>query len=127
MTVSATPRTAGAHRVRLAVTLTYEMQCGYPGPGPIVVTFPSSMRLPRHFPTGSVKLNTKTTPATIKGHKVTVTVPPHKGVLCGTIGPGLVKLVFTHAAKVANPARSGSYGFAATHLKHKFTAQLKIS
>jgi hypothetical protein len=126
MRVSASPQAAGAHRVRLTIALTYNMQCGYPGEGPIVVTFPRHMKLPKQFAGGSVELSGKSIAAKIKGRKVTVTVRPHQGVLCGTIGPGLAKLTFTHAAKVGNPARAGSYRFAATHQKLAFTAMLAV-
>lgn len=126
MTVSASPRTAGAHRVRLAVTLRYLMQCGYPGAGPLVVTFPSAAKLPKRFAAGTVKLAGKAIATKIKGRHVTVAIPPHKGVLCGTMGPGSVTLLFTRAARLANPARAGSYRFTATHAKHAFEANLAI-
>ena len=126
MTVTASPRTARAHAVRLSLTLRYEMQCNYPGVGPLVVTFPSAFRLPQRFASGAVKLNGKQIAATVGGRRVTVTVPPHKGVLCNLMGPGSVSLAFTHAAKLTNPARAGSYGFTATHGKRTFTAKLAV-
>lgn len=126
MKLDASPQVAGAHRVRLTVTLTYEMQCGYPGAGPLVVTFPSAMRPPRRFAAGSVKLAGKAIAAKVKGRRVTVTVAPHDGVLCGTIGPGRVALTFTRAARLANPAHAGSYTFAAAHAHHAFRAKLLV-
>jgi hypothetical protein len=127
MKVSASTHVAGAHRVRLTIALTYEMQCGYPGAGPIVVTFPSAAKLPAEFAPGSVKLSGKAVAATINGRKVSVTVPPHNGVLCGTIGPGRVTIAFTRAAKVGNPAHAGSYRFTAAHAKRTFSAKLAIT
>lgn len=126
MTVTASPQAAGAHHVRLALTFTYQMQCGYPGPGPFVVTFPSAVKLPKRFAAGTVKLSGKSIAAKIEGRSVSVTVPPPNGVLCGTMGPGLVKLTFTHAAKVANPTHAGSYRVKATHEKRAFGAKLVI-
>lgn len=126
MKVSASPHTAGAHRVRLTLTFTYQMQCGYPGAGPFVVTFPSSVKLPKRFAAGTVKLSGKTIAAKVKGRNVTVTVPPPQGTLCSTMGPGLVTLTFTHAAKVANPTHAGFYRVRATHEKRAFSAQLVI-
>jgi hypothetical protein len=126
LTVSASPHTAGAHRVRLALTFRYVMQCGYPGAGPLVVTFPSAAKLPRRFAAGSVKLDGNATAATIKGRKVAVTIPAHGGVLCGTMGPGAVTLLFTRAARLRNPAHAGSYRFTAKHAQHAFAASLKI-
>ena len=126
MTVSAAPGLARAHRVRLTITLRYVMQCGYPGAGPLVVTFPAAVRLPRRFAAGAVRLSGKAVAAKLAGRHVTVTVPPHEGVLCGTIGPGAVTLRFTHAASLTNPARAGSYRFTAMHAKHTFSATLVV-
>jgi hypothetical protein len=126
MKVAASPATAGAHRVHLALTFSYEMQCNYPGAGPLVVTFPSAMRLPKRFAAGSVKLAGKTIAAKRKGHHVTVTVPPPDGALCGMVGPGTVKLVFTRRAKLGNPEQPGYYRVRATHTRHTFTARLAI-
>ncbi|HEX4521844.1 MAG TPA: hypothetical protein VH063_19980 [Gaiellaceae bacterium] len=126
MTVSAAPQVASAHAVRLEVTLRYQMQCGYPGKGPLRVTFPSAMSLPQSFASRAVRLNGKRIAARVKGRRVSVSVPPPKGVLCNTIGPGSVTLAFTRAAKLRNPSRPGSYGFRATHAGHSFTAKLPI-
>lgn len=126
MTVAASPHTARAHRVRLSVTLRYRMQCGYPGAGSLVVTFPSALKLPKQFASGTVKLAGKATPASVKGRSVAGTVPLPKGVLCGTLAPGSVTLLFTRAAQLANPVRAGSYRFTATHGKRTFRAKLAI-
>jgi hypothetical protein len=126
MTVSASSHLARAEHVRVKVTLRYVMQCGYPGAGPLVVTFPSAVRLPKRFATGAVKLSGNAAAARIKGRDVTVTIPPHSGVLCSTMGPGAVSLTFTRAAGLANPVRAGSYRFTATHAKHTFKAKLVV-
>ncbi len=126
MTVTASPRTAGAHGVRLRVTLHYEMQCNYPGAGPLVVTFPAALKLPKQLADGSVLLGESPVAATVDGHQVTVTVPPHKGILCTMVGPGSLKLTFTQAAKLRNPAHKGSYRFTATHSRRDFSATLAI-
>jgi hypothetical protein len=127
MAIAASPGAAGAHRVRLVVTLRYRMQCSYPGAGPVVVTFPSALQLPKQFASGTVKLARKAVAASTKGQNVTVTVPPHKGVLCSMLGPGSVTILFTRAAKLTNPARAGSYRFRATHGKHSFRAKLVVT
>ena len=126
MAVTASPRTAGAHGVRLRLTLRYEMQCGYAGAGPLVVTFPSALKLPARFADGSVLLAGKPVTATVSGRRVTMTVPPHRGVLCTMVGPGSLKLTFTQAAELTNPAHNGSYRFTATHGKRAFAARLAI-
>ncbi len=126
MAVSASSHSAGAHAVRLKFTLRYEMQCAYPGGGPLIVTFPSALKLPADFAVGTVLLSGKPVPATVSGRQVAVTVPPHKGMLCNIVAPGSLTLVFTHAAKLANPARAGSYHFTARHGTRAFTAALTI-
>lgn len=126
MTVTASPRTAAAHGVRLKFTLRYEMRCGYPGAGALVVRFPSALRLPERFASGAVRLAGKPIAAKVDGRNLTVTVPPRKGVLCNILGPGSLTLTFRRAAKLANPSRPGSYGLRATHAGHTFTAKLEI-
>ena len=126
MLVTSSPHTARAHKVRLTVTLRYEMQCGYPGAGPLSVTFPSAMKPPRRFASAAVKLNKKSIAATVKGRRVTVTIPPPTGVLCDLRGPGSVTLEFTRAAKLTNPAQPGLYRFQAAHKANAFEAKLAI-
>jgi hypothetical protein len=127
MSVTASPQAASAHRVRIALTLQYRMQCNYPGAGPLVVTFPKALKVPKQLAAGAVRLAGKPIAATVDGRQVTVTIKPHVGVLCGMVGPGLLKLVFTPKAKLANPSRAGSYRFTATHTPHTFAAKLHIS
>lgn len=126
MTVTTSPRTAGAHGVRLRLTLRYEMQCGYAGAGLLVVTFPRVVKLPKRFPAGAVLLAGKRIAATVEHRQVTVRVPPHKGVLCNVMAPGSLTLAFTPAAKLANPARAGAYRFRAAHSGRAFTSRLAI-
>jgi hypothetical protein len=125
MTITASPNTVRVN-TRLRVTLRYEMQCGYPGAGPLVVTFPAALKLPSRFAAGSVRLGGKTIAPKIHGRTVRVTIPPPTGTLCGTIGPGRVVLAFTRSARLMNPARAGSYSFRAAHGTHAFAAKLAI-
>ncbi len=126
MTVTATPQTASAHGVRLAVTLRYRMQCNYPGVGPLVVTFPKALKLPKKLAAGAVRVAGKPIAATVDERQVTATIKPPTGVLCGIVGPGLLKLVFTRKANLANPSTPGAYRFAAMHTPHTFRAKLSI-
>ena len=126
MTVTASSHAASAHRVRLTMTLRYRMQCNYPGSGPLAVIFPKALKVPKQLAAGAVQLAGEPIAATVAGRQVTVTVKPPAGVLCGMIGPGLLKLVFTRKAHLANPGAPGSYRFTATHSDHKFTAKLAI-
>jgi hypothetical protein len=126
MTVTAAPHAAAAQAVRLTVTLHYEMQCGYAGAGPLVVTFPAAVKLPQRFAKGAVQLAGKSVAALVQARRVTVLIPPHKGLMCDLMGPGSVALTFTKAAKVANPAKAGSYRFTATHTNKSFAGTLAV-
>jgi hypothetical protein len=126
MTVAATPHVAGADGVRLDLTLHYFMQCGYAGAGPLVVTFPKGLKLPKQFPTGAITLAGKPVTANVAGRRVTVTVAPHKGMLCDVMGRGSLTLAFGRAANLTNPVHPGSYRFKATHRQRAFTAKLTI-
>ena len=126
MAVTASSHAAGARGVRLTLTLHYVMRCANPGPGPLVVSFPAAMKLPRRFAPGTVKLAGKAVAATVDERHVTVAVAPHRGVLCDMMAIGPVTLSFTRAAKLTNPAQAGSYRFRATHRGRAFTAKLAI-
>lgn len=126
MTATASPHAARSQGIRLTLTLRYEMQCGYPGAGPVAVTFPVALRLPQHFAAGAVRLAGKPVVAKVDGQRVTVTVAPHKGTLCDVMMPGALRLIFTQAARLASPARAGNYRFKATHRRRTFTARLTV-
>jgi len=127
MSVESSSAASGAQNVQLKVTLRYQMQCGYPGAGPLAVTFPDAMAPPSSFAAKSVLLSGKPVAARVAGSKVMVTVPIHRGLMCDVIGPGKVVLTFTHAAGLANPASPGTYRFAAAHARRGFSATLKIA
>lgn len=124
--VAASPHTARAH-VRLTLTLRYPMRCGYPGSGPLVVTFPSAMKLPKHFASNAIRSAGEPLAAKVAGRKVTVTIPPPKGTLCNVITSGSFSVTFTRAAKLVNPAQAGSYRFTAAHARRHFTAKLTVT
>jgi hypothetical protein len=125
--VTASPAVAGARHVRLTVALRYEMQCGYPGAGPLTVTLPASIALPGKLPDGAVLVGGKATAAAVAGTRVTVQIAPYAGAMCDVIGPGVLQLVFTAKAGLANPAHAGSYRVAVVHARHSFSAELAIS
>jgi hypothetical protein len=57
---------------------------------------------------------------------VTVTAAPRKGVLCDVIGPGVITLEFTTAARLGNPA-SGSYTISVRRGKMLASTRVQIS
>ena len=94
MTVTLSSHATSARGVRLTVVLRYEVQCGYPGVAPVVLTLPG--RVPAAVPAASVLVNGK--PArkvAVRGHNVTVTMPPPPQILCDSITLGRLTLLFT--------------------------------
>ena len=127
LTVVASPPVAGARHVRLTLVMRYEMQCNYPGAGPLTVVLPRQASVPNELQVGSVLLGGKATEAKIAGTTVTVVIAPPTGVMCDAMGPGMLQLVFTPRAGLGNPARSGSYRVRVVHARHSFTAVLRVT
>jgi hypothetical protein len=127
-TAVAAPATAGARPVTLTLKLRYEMQCARPGAGPLVVSLPKAMHVPRTLARSSVVLGGKP-PASVSvtGHVVVLTLPPQHGVTCMVIGPGTLTVVFARAAGLGNPAAAGSYPIAVRIGAHAFTPHLAVT
>jgi hypothetical protein len=101
---------AGARPVTTTLVLSYQMQCGNPGPGSLRVSFPAAEQLPTQIPASAVLLNGRIAPSVNRrGNDVTITLPRPRGISCTVIAPSRVKVVFTTAARLGNPARAGSY------------------
>jgi hypothetical protein len=114
-TVQVSPARAGAHPVALTLKLGYEMQCGYPGPGPVVVQLPAAELVPARIPRAAVLVDGKGAPGVqVAGHAISVALPPRPQVMCDVIGPGKLTIVFTRAAGLGNPSSGGSYTVTAT-------------
>jgi hypothetical protein len=125
-TAVATPARAGA-RAALTLTLHYEMICGRPGRGPLVVTLPAAMRVPRAVSRAAVLLQGKPAPrVSVDGRTMTIAVPPPTGITCHSITMGTLTTTFTRAAGLANPASPGAYAVRAQIAGHAFTARLAI-
>ncbi|MGD0714222.1 MAG: hypothetical protein ABSB24_08575 [Gaiellaceae bacterium] len=127
-TAVAAPTTAGARPVALTLKLRYEMQCGRPGPGPLVVSLPAAERVPHTIVRGSVLVDGKPpASASVTGHVIVLTLPPQRGVICMVIGPGTLTAVFTRAAGLGNPAVAGSYPIAVRIGARAFTPHLTVT
>lgn len=108
--VSLSSNRAGAKNVAVTFRLAYEMQCGWPGPGPLVVTFPAAERLPPKIAPAHVLLTGRPAPSvTRSGRTVSVAVPARSGMTCMVIAPGKATIEFTHAAGLGNPRTRGVY------------------
>lgn len=113
-----------ARNVRVALTFHYDMQCGYPGPDPLVVHLPGT--LPSVVARGAVLLDGKPVPAVrSRGHVATIEMPPRPVVMCQSIGPGTLTIVFTRAAHVTNPG-AGRYRVVATKGTLRFSAPVTV-
>jgi hypothetical protein len=100
---------AGARPVTLTLKLGYEMQCGYPGPGPVVVTFPTGWRLPAKLGTTPVLVDGKAAvSASISGHSVKVGLAPEPTIMCDVIGPGTLTIQFTRGDDIGGPLTAGT-------------------
>jgi hypothetical protein len=100
--------------VALTLQLRYDMQCGRPGPGPLLITFPAAERLPSQLDAGSVLVNGHpATKAERNGRVVAVALPIEHGALCDVIAPGLLKIVFAPSAGIGNPPGTGTYSLMA--------------
>jgi hypothetical protein len=121
---------AGARPVAVTLRLHYEMQCGWPGPGSLVIRFPAGMQLPARLPPGAVLVNGKaaySAGAAGATRDVAVGLPKRPQVMCDSIGPGMLTVSFTRAARLGNPKAAGSYVLRATHGRDGFAGRLAIT
>jgi hypothetical protein len=110
-TAAAEPAAPGARPVRLVLSLRdSELQCGRLRSRTVIVTTPSALRLPARIARSAVRIG-GSTPATIvvSGHTIAMSLAPSIGLTCNVIGPGSVRIVFSPAAGLGNPASAGRY------------------
>jgi len=118
---------AGARPVVLTLVLGYEMQCGYPGPGPVTIDLPAAERVPAQLAPSQVLVDGKPAPSVaIAGHAVSVGLAPPPQVMCDVIGPGKLTIEFGRAAGLGNPSRPGVYTLEAARGSAAFTARFTI-
>jgi hypothetical protein len=119
---------AGARPVSLTLKLHYEMQCGNPGRGSLVVVLPAQMRLPTRFQANVAWLDGKRIAMTRgTGASLRVVLPPPPQVMCDLIGPGTLTLLVTKAADIGNPVAAGAYAVSARAGTHAFNTTLTIA
>jgi hypothetical protein len=100
-----------AKRVALTYRLTYEMQCGSPGEGPLRLTFPAQAAVPRAT-AADILLNGKSAPAVKRqGSTLVVSLPPQPTIMCDSITMGTLTVSLTRGAGYANPKSPGIYSF----------------
>jgi hypothetical protein len=118
-TATVAPNRAG-HRATLTLKLNFEMTCGQPGRGPVIVHLPAKMGVPQRLVGGN---GTKQAPATVSGHDVTVQLPKPSAVTCMSIGPSTLTLTLVG---VRNPATAGTYVVRARLREHVFAAPFVV-
>jgi hypothetical protein len=101
---------AGAQPVAVSLAMPTMTVCGQPRPGRVLVTFPNTAAPPRSIARAAVRVN-GSTPArvAVAGDAVTLTLARPAGITCNVVARGMLKLVFTRAARLANPTTAGIY------------------
>jgi hypothetical protein len=80
------------------------MQCGYPGPGPVIVRFPAQEHVPPAIPVSDVLVDGKPAPGVrVSRGAVSVALAPRPQIICDVIGPGRLTIAFTRSAGLGNP------------------------
>ena len=111
LAVSLSSHLAHARPVAVALTLRYEMQCSWPGPGSLTIRLPQAMAVPARIDPSSVLVDRR--PATAvsvsRTGGVTVALPQRPQIMCDVIGPGTLTVSFSRSARLGNPNAAGSY------------------
>ena len=109
-TASAAPARANARPAELTVTLRLFLQCGRPGPGPIVVVLPAAERVPATLSLAAVRVNGGP-PASVSlsRHVIGLTLPRVSGITCDVMARGTLTVVFLRSAGLGNPSAPGRY------------------
>ena len=95
----------------LTLVLRYEMQCGYPGPGPVLIDFPSQMQLPARLAVSAVLVDGKpAVSATRSGtSRIVIGLPRRPRIMCDVIGQGTLTIAFGVDANLGAPKVPGTY------------------
>jgi hypothetical protein len=130
LSVAMAPHTAGARAVLLTLVARYEMQCGWPGRGAVVVRLPAGMQLPATFAPRSAIVNGKPVTPSIANRAqraVSLDLLARPQVMCDSIAPGTLTITFTHGAKLGAPRAAGVYTIVAAHGADRFAGKLTVT
>lgn len=126
-TLSLSSLRAGARPVELTLTLAYEMQCGYPGPGPVLIEFPRQQPLPATLTRSQVLVDGRSARSVeITGRTVSIGLAPLPRIVCMEIGMGRLAIAFTAAADLGNPIAAGTYTLAVRRASSTFRVPFTI-
>jgi len=110
------------------LSLRTELQCGRLIGGAIVVTLPRAMRVPAAIGATDVLVGARAARSVaVAGRIVTVGVPLPRGMICNSIAPGAVMIVFSRAAGLGNPKAPGTYAVKLRRGSETFTAPLEVT
>jgi hypothetical protein len=115
VTASLSTNDPGAKPVVVTLVLPAPLICGRPL-GATSVTLPSAVDVPAAIGADEVTVNTLPVKrVSVTGSTVTFGTPVQKGVMCHSITQGLMRIVFTRAAGLGNPAHAGTFAVSVTH------------
>jgi hypothetical protein len=130
MSVALAPHSAGARPAVLTLRVHYEMQCGWPGRGPLSVRLPAGMTLPARFRVGEVLVNGRAASLATSSsdpRSLAVALPARPQILCDAIGPGTLTVTFTRAARIGAPKAAGTYVVRASHGADDFAGRVSVT
>jgi hypothetical protein len=126
-TVTLSSNRAATRPVQLTLKLHYEMQCSWPGQGPLTLRLPGAMTVPTTIPPAAILIDGDAAKHVGgSGHRIVLNLPPRPQILCDAIAPGTLVVRFTAAARLGNPKLAGSYRVRATKGSLAFSAPLQI-
>lgn len=106
---------AGAHGVAVTIVLRDAvLQCGQLDARSLSIRLPGAMPVPRSIPTAAVRVEGRTASSVeTSSGRITVSLASSKpAATCDSIVEGKASILITGAARLANPARTGTYAFA---------------
>jgi hypothetical protein len=118
----------GAKPVALMLGMTFEMQCGNPGKGPLSITLPARMTIPKKIAAGAVTVDGKHAKGVaVHGRRLVISLAQPHFLTCDVIGSGTVRVVVARSAGLGNPKKAGIYAFRVAIGPVKGTPKLRIA
>ena len=112
-TASLSSSSAGAKSVSLTIVLRDAvLQCGKLNARTLTVELPLAMRVPRSIPAGAVRVGGRPVAAVqTEGTTLVLDLRAVTGVTCDSMVIGSARIQVARAARLGNPARSGTFAF----------------
>jgi hypothetical protein len=108
-TATLAPSTAGAHTM-LTLAVRARLQCGAGPSGPVVVSLPPQLGVPRRIDPRSTRIDDRIpVSVAVSLHAVTLKLELDRSLACDATAVGTVDVVFLRSAGLVNPRRAGVY------------------